>query len=370
MPYITSRGDPASRIWILMDHPFPSDILKGYILSGGLGYVYQTMLEEAGLSFSDCYVVSRHPDTDNPKAVSGALDNSLDLYRPPFILVMNEVGMQYLPELKPREQKESYRKQLNKYAGSLLRCEKLQWDHWMIPVYGPDRCAQDWRERNVTTYIDFQKLRDELNYWKLHGVVQPLRARKLLFTDLSTEEIINVFDTRFGSAKYLSEDIETVYPKAKSAFLPHPGYPITLGIADSADFGISFNLFRETPAETRYLWRKLDELNYGAQIIGQNWFNFDACFVQALGFSLRKERFFDTLIRHHILWPELSHKLQFLTRQYTREPYYKDEGKHWSMKHLSKLRRYNCLDVCVTYEVFEAQEEEFKDRPHLKGVAA
>jgi hypothetical protein len=55
-----------------------------------------------------------------------------------------------------------------------------------------------------------------------------------------------------------------------------------------------------------------------------------------------------------------------MTRQYTREPYYKDDGHHWSVKHMDKLRRYNCLDVCVTYEIWEAQEEEFRQKPHLR----
>ena len=86
---------------------------------------------------------------------------------------------------------------------------------------------------------------------------------------------------------------------------------------------------------------------------------------ESLGFNISLEKVQDTLLRHHILWPELSHKLQFMTRQYTREPYYKDEGHGWSVKYMDRLRRYNCLDVCVTYEIYEAQEQEFKERPHL-----
>jgi hypothetical protein len=54
-----------------------------------------------------------------------------------------------------------------------------------------------------------------------------------------------------------------------------------------------------------------------------------------------------------------------MTRQYTREPYYKDEGHGWSFKDMRKLKRYNALDVTVTYEVYLAQEQEFKERPHL-----
>ena len=133
----------------------------------------------------------------------------------------------------------------------------------------------------------------------------------------------------------------------------------------ASDYGISFNLFRNSPRENNILWRALDDLLKRVPCLGQNFFNFDALFFESLGFNIPLEKVQDTLLRHHILWPELSHKLQFMTRQYTREPYYKDEGHGWSVKYMDRLRRYNCLDVCVTYEIYEAQEQEFKERPHL-----
>lgn len=367
MSIVHTRGDPASRIWFIFDHPFPSDIPKGYILSGGLGYLYEKMLAEAGLYLNDCYACSRRPDPESPTSYA-SVDSALDHYKPPFICVVNEVGSYFLPELRARSTKESYKTQLNKYVGSLLSCERLSWPHYMIPVYGPDKCAQDWKERNISTYVDFQKLRDEHEYWKKTGTIQPLRSRRLLYSDFDIGDILTHFE-RFSRAKYLSTDIETVYPKKNSAFYPHPGYAFVIGLADSADFGISFELFRESQSETRILWRALDDLLYGSNVLGQNFFNFDVYFLQALGFRIQLRKIQDTLLRHHILWPELPHKLQFLTRQYTRQPYYKDEGKHWSMKHLAALKKYNCLDVTVTYEVFEGQEEEFKDRLYLKGVA-
>lgn len=369
MPYIHTRGDPASRIWFIFDHPFPSDIPKGYILSGGLGYLYEKMLAEAGLSLYDCYCCARRPDTDSPNSYA-SVDSALQNYQPPFICVVNEVGNYFLPDLRPRSTKDTYKTQLNKYVGSLLSCESLLWPHYMMPVYGPDKCAQDWKERNVSTYVDFQKLRDELAYWKQTGTIKPLRERKLINDpDIDLGQLLTYFE-RFRGASYLSCDIETVYPRKDSAYYPFPGFAIVIGLADSPDFGVSFKLFRDSLSENKLLWTELDKVLAGASLIGQNFINFDAYFIKSTGFSLRLDKVQDTLIRHHILWPELSHKLQFLTRQYTRQPYYKDEGKHWSMKHLKSLMHYNALDVTVTYEVFEAQEEEFRDRPHLRGKAA
>jgi hypothetical protein len=63
----------------------------------------------------------------------------------------------------------------------------------------------------------------------------------------------------------------------------------------------------------------------------------------------------------------MSHKLDFMIMQYTRLPYYKDEGKGWVLRDgMFKLKRYNCLDACGTLEVFEEQEAEFADQPALR----
>lgn len=363
MPFIANRGSTSSKIWIVLDRPYTSDEKAKVLLSGGMGYVYEKMLREAGLDINNCYCCSRRPDTDDPSSFT-VVENDLNHFKPPLILAVESVGNYFLPELRNKKAPSEYRGQLQKNAGSLLQSSLLTYPHYMMPVYGPDRCIADWQERNVTTYVDFQKLRDELDYYKKHGVIQPLPERTLVYGNLSLGEILQSFD-RFRKANLLSIDIETVYPRQKSAFLPHPGYPVTIGIADSSDFGISFNLFRDEPSENRILWREMDSLLKGKAILGQNFFNFDALFFEALGFTISLDKVRDTLIRHHILWPELSHKLQFMTRQYTRQPYYKDEGHGWSIKNMDRLRRYNCLDVCITYEIYERQEEEFKLRKQI-----
>lgn len=364
MPQIFPRGNPQAPIWLLLDAPYNTDIPKGYLLSGGMGYVFERMLVDSGLSWSDVYAVCRRPYNDSPDSYV-TLASDLAKYAPPLILAMGNAAAFYLPELREKGNGALNAGQLQKYAGSLLQSKMIPHPHYMMPLYSPDYCIADWTERNVTTFIDLQKLRDELVFWKRNSVLCALPIRTLIYGDLSLGDILHSFD-RFRAAALLSIDIETVYPRDKSAFHPHPGYPVTIGIADSASYGLSFNLFRDSPDENRLLWKALDLLLREKAVLGQNFFNFDALFFNALGFEIALAKVKDTLIRHHILWPELSHKLQFMTRQYTREPYYKDEGAGWSVKNMDRLRRYNCLDVCVTYEIYEAQEQEFNQRPHLR----
>jgi hypothetical protein len=203
-----------------------------------------------------------------------------------------------------------------------------------------------------------------LLYWKANKQLKPLLSRTLKYDDLELDELLFYLE-RFRSAKLLSNDIENPVWNSKR-YSPHPGYPFLIGLADSKDFGISFKLFRDTPAQNRALFKKLYQVFSEVPILGQNFFNYDALFEEACGFRIKLESVQDTLIRHHVLWPELSHKLQFMTRQYTREPYYKDEGHSWSFKYLNRYRRYNALDATVTMEIYEAQEKEFNLKPHLR----
>lgn len=343
-----------------------TDVNKGYMFSGGAGFVFDSMLRDAGIR--DYYVTARRPDTEN-LSYEQNFDMQFGMHKPPFLIVLGAAGQHFCKELKPfvskdGKEKQTYKSPLSKYVGSLLQCQGLWNPHYCMPLYGIEVFLQDWQERQITTYFDLQKLREEYAYWKKNNHIQPLPFRQLVYKDLGIDDLLSYL-ARFRKANLISVDIETCYPKSDSEFYPHPGYPLTIGIADSPSFGISFNLFRESKDETKILWKELDLLLSTVPNLGQNYFNFDTHFLSMLGFTIDKRKIQDTLVRHHILWPELPHKLQFQTRQYTREVYYKDDGHHWNLKNMEKLRRYNCLDVCVTYEIYLQQEEEFALRKDI-----
>lgn len=362
MATIHPKGSPSSRIWVIADAPMSTDIQKSFMFSGGLGYVFDKMIQDACIP--EYYVTCRRPDPEHPEFFK-IIEGELNHYKPPFIIALGTVGEFLCDELKLKEGSKAKNTQLSKYVGSLLSTPKvLQYPHYIMPMIEPSRLVADWRERNVTTYFDLQKLREEYFYWKKFGYIQPLPQRELVYKELTLEEILNYF-TRFDRASILSVDIESVYTKRDSLFSPHPGLPTTISIADSSNFAISFNFFRESTIETAILWRELDRLLSGKTILGQNFYEFDAPRLRSLGFGISKTKIIDTKIRHHILWPELSHTLQFMTRQYTREVFYKDEGKQWNLKNMTKLRRYNCLDTCITMEIYEQQEDEFRERKDI-----
>ena len=210
--------------------------------------------------------------------------------------------------------------------------------HYVIPTFGPESCIADWTERQIVKYIDYGKILGEYEYWKDNGTLQPLPMRTLQIDQGLSYLLFQLESwTNDSSIEMISVDIESVYPKEKSEYFGHPGYPITCSVAISPEYGTSFSMFQDTNKETVKLWKTLSKLFWEKKIIGQNFFGFDSWILEMLGLNPQRMQIIDTMFRHAVLWPELPHKLQFMTRQYTREPYYKSEGHHWNLKDLGRL---------------------------------
>lgn len=363
--YIHPKGNPLSDVWVIIDTPISTDKDKGYVFSGGMGYIFDQMMRDAGLP--NYYVRATRPDLKVPEGYIN-IQADLNIYKPKIIIPLDHIGQKLCKELivDPKDRNKNKSSEIEKYSGSLLISDQLQYPHYVIPTFGPQRVMAQYKIRDQVVYCDLAKAAGELEYFKQYGSLNPLPQRTLKIDFDTFDELLSIIDS-FLNYPLLSNDIETIYPKKGSQFYKkHPGYPITIGLAPSKDFGISFDLFRESKSETIELWRRLNRVFKSVPQIGQNFFNFDINFYEALGFEILDFKVKDTIIRHHVLWPELPHKLGFLTRQYTRQPFYKDDGKQWSLKDLRGLKRYNALDACVTLEVFEREEEEFNERPYLR----
>lgn len=372
MAPIKPQGSIQAPVWIIAEQPYAQDSEKGYIFSGGYGYVFTKMLQDAGLG-NNYYLCARRNDLDHPMAAS-IIENSANFYKPPIIITLGNATGFYCPETLKKSKKIKNVTQtekdsdMEKYSGSLLQSTLFNYPHYVIPTLAPDYIVGHWDLRDICVFLDLGKARSELDYFKQHGRLEPLPVYNLTYDFDEPGGFARLLERLdyYANAKLLSVDIETIYPNKKSNFYPHPGYPVTVGMAADSKEGISFRLFRMESRETAILWLSLAKIFKRVPTLGQNFFDFDGPRLQALGFPVDYNKITDTLIRHHILWPELPHKLQFMTKQYTRQPYYKDEGHGWHIKDLKKLMHYNCLDVCVTYEVYEKQEEELNARPHFR----
>jgi hypothetical protein len=351
---LAPKGSPSERIWIIAEAPLARDKEKGYLFSSGMGWSYDKLLGEAGISkYFTTYCESRD------QASIDILYSELNKYQPPIIVTLDASGRYLLPAISRKED-------VALWAGSILTSPKLTYPHYIIPTFGPETCVQDWTERQIVKYIDYGKIKGEYDYWLANGSLCPLPSYRLDI-DLDWRQLLAKFEHWLDSqVEYLSVDIETIYPRDKSAYFGHPGYPVTVGIAPSEHYGISFPLFQEDTKTTRIVWKSLANLLEKKKIIGQNFHSFDAWHFDMLGMKINRREVYDTMYRHAILWPELSHTLAFQTRQYTRQPYYKNMAHGWGPEALQKLKQYNAIDCCTTYKVFLEQEIEFQSRPQLR----
>lgn len=366
------RGSQTSPIVFMGYAPSQDDENTQVLYSGTTGWFLNKLINEVGLpspllaTVQPCYSVSI------PMAILlPAVLQKLEVNKPAFIITCDThlkkgeaAYSKVLEALIPETHGH-----LDKWAGSLLKSNLINWEHYVIPIHGPNYLYRNPLDKAVTQFIDLGRVKEEYEYWRTNKKLQGLPERELVIAP-TFDDLYSIL-YGFKSATFLSNDIETIRrtknkdKRIIGKFDKHPGYPYTMSLANSPKFGVSFSLWDYTNEQLARIWRLVNWLMWNIGTIGQNFFMFDSHFFEALGFRPNLTKLQDTRIRHHILWPELPHSLQFQTRQYTRQPYYKDEGKQWRPKDKSKLMRYNALDTTVTYEVFLEQEKEFAERPYL-----
>lgn len=366
LTYVGTRGSQSAPVVFVGEAPGTDEDKLGTPFVGFSGKELDRMIEEAGLASSACWFTNtfkvRPPDNDITRL--GELGICEEFYekqffeeleenKPSIIVACGATPLSVLcPETRSRRDSET---KISLWRGSLLRCNRLQWPHYVVPVYHPAFILREWAERQVAVFC-IARAKEELDFFRKNGMLQPLTERELIVTP-SYETTVQYLNTCLSAeTKLVSIDIELI-----RRMLPY-----TISLASSALSAISFSFWDYETSQCAKIWRLLEQVLRTKPQVGQNYLGFDLHWLQSIGFSSCPSLVNDTMVAHHILWPEFPHKLQFQTFQYTREPYYKDEGKSWKPSEKQRLMRYNAKDSAVTYEIWERQLEEFTERPALK----
>lgn len=142
--------------------------------------------------------------------------------------------------------------------------------------------------------------------------------------------------------------------------------PVCVGFAFNKDHAISVPLLRSIGGnkltdmgdnELDECWRLIDAQLRRNKIIGHNYM-YDDYKLSLIGFETPNV-YSDTLIKTRVIFPELPDKrLCVVSSLWTREPYYKDDGKESKLGkfNMDNFLRYNARDCAVEFEVDEAQE--------------
>ena len=148
--------------------------------------------------------------------------------------------------------------------------------------------------------------------------------------------------------------------------------PVCVGLAFRPGVAMIVPLFKSvlgyplTKMGTRDLSQCLKLLSKTFQdksvrITGQN-FKFDQEKLDQLGLPVHGV-YIDTNLAAHTLSPELPKALEFNTSIYTREPYYKEEGREFNLRtdNIENFYRYCGKDVCVENEIARKMEKELEE---------
>lgn len=147
--------------------------------------------------------------------------------------------------------------------------------------------------------------------------------------------------------------------------------PVCIGFAFSKQHAISVPLLQSIGKhkltdmgnqELDEVWKLIDVQLRRLKLIGQN-LKYDEFKLNLIGFEL-PHIYSDTLIKTRVIFPELPEKkLHVQSSLWTREPYYKEEGKEFKLgkQKAEQLFKYNGRDCAVTHEIDEAQEQDLID---------
>jgi uracil-DNA glycosylase len=374
LKYVGGRQDPRSPIWLIGEAPGADEDQQGVPFVGASGRELDRLLEEAGINTGDCYYTNpykcRPPDNKLERLpelgiatalFEEAFFEELNVYKPTIIIPLGATPLGILcPATISKRTKHA---EISKWRGSILCSDQLMWEHYVVSAFHPAFIFRAWDERQ-NTILCLAKAAEEFQYWKQHGCLQPVPQRRLIDSP-SADDSIDYLSGVLSSPKetVVSIDIENIGVYHGKYKTPQRNrIPYVIGFSTDPLVGISIELAGYEYSKSKAIWLLINRVLAEKKQLGQNYYTHDLPWLQYIGFSPSIQLVQDTLVRHHVLWPELSHKLDYQTFQYTREPYYKDEGKNWTVKEKHIMKRYNCKDVCVTLEIYNEQEKEFTQR--------
>jgi uracil-DNA glycosylase family 4 len=368
MEYCPGTGNSHPKIMLLGDWAGGSEVNQRESLVGSTGEVLDRAFTEIGVPdyrsqfyFSNVY--KYHPG--NPY---GALDKKvladcitklwaeIQDVNPNVIVTLGELPLQVVCGVK----------KVMTYRGTVLPNEKFGYLPKVIPTIHPLHLAMPTKMSG--DFFEDKKLYNGI--WKnilqldLLKALEESKTRdfhppdRLLRVATNSLDVIRFFNNNKGRIPYA--DVET-----------HKSTICTcLGIAFDKYEGLSIPLFQKVGdiqlchiphSDLARIWQEIQELFNRIKIAGQN-LKFDQQKLELLGF--RMAVFSDVMLKAHTVNSELPFfSLNFLSSIYTKEPYYKDEGKEFNPKKhdIKRLFLYNAKDCVVTAEVDECLETELRE---------
>lgn len=356
---VPSDGSTQSKMAIVSDYPGVTEKEKKIPLVGSAGRFLWDALRPQGITRQQCYVtnvikkqVSLSTETERkaplPKGETEQWEGLLDweLAQLPNLEVVLCIGGYALHALTGEHG-------ITQWRGSCVEHKLIDGRRVKVVIANnPALALRDPKQEPIFKF-DMYKLKrvltGEFNHVDPMALINP-----------SLGDAIQFIDSLQDSPDLpISFDIESI-----------GGETACYGLANSIEVGMCINLRDRSRnifsiADERRLLKRLDQLfsDERLKFVAQNG-NFDTYWTWFKD-RVRPRIWFDTLLAHHTLYPQLPHSLGFLTAQYTDHPYYKDEGTEWRERPgetIDTFWQYNVKDACYTLEISKLLHKELRNQ--------
>jgi len=340
---------PNTRICVIADYPSHQDLQMNQGYSDSAGSILAQCVGHAGISMAEISLIFVIPVPCSQAEASkfwtpkGGFSTLATHHFSQLQRAIKEANANvYVPLGEIALQALTTKKGITKWRGSILSSQDFYGPVKIIPTIDPRTALRQYLYRYFIS-ADFKRIHTEGNTSELcltarNLVVQPDYNQAKSFLEMCLD------------ASVVAVDIE-VYKKEVSC--------ISFAISAEECMSIPFDE-RWSMLEEMTLWRLVAKILESETIekVFQNGM-FDMSFLFFKNKILTRGFIHDTMVKHNLNYPDFPKNLGFITSLYTREPYYKDEGKTWfndlkgGTGDIAQFYLYNAKDSAVCFEANE-----------------
>ena len=364
-----SEGDPNSRICLIGEAPARNEVRMDRPFVGPAGSVLDECLHAAGLVRAECYItnVFEHEVSKNLAGDIKLGDDPMWSHTKGFTQEANPYLFRLYERLRQCNanifvplggvalEALTSHKGITKWRGSIMEATKGIVGRKLVPTIHPAAVLRGQALLKYPIVNDLRRAGQEADGPQINAT-----PREILL-DPSFSEARD-FLTEARHCKLVSTDIEVT------------GHGIScFSVATSPNLVMSIPLFSGrgdhwTEQDEASIWCWYAELLGDPMVakINQN-ISFDLGFLFHNNDILFNGPIHDTMVAQGICYPDFPKGLDFITSLYTREPYYKDDGKTWyNVKDWPRFWRYNALDSATVLEAWPALLDEMQSGGYMR----
>jgi DNA polymerase len=356
--YVGGIGPLHPKLMIIGEAPGKYENESGIPFVGPTGKMLDDFLRSAGISRNECYitnVVKYQPPFNNLKklhlinvdlneSIKSLWETEIRVFHPNCILAVGDTALQATTGLSG----------IINYRGSILTANDGITK--VVPTIHPaaifSHYQQDGEMKGGLDYVWTKLIQAD--------IIRAIAESNTASIDLPSRDLA-VCHNSLDLFRFIRQYEKL--PKAACDIESINCIPVCIGFAFNGHHAISipllksigkFDLTDMSDRELNECWRLIQNIFDTKQLIGHN-FKYDEFKLRLAGFR-NIQLLSDTLIKLRVIFPELPEKkLSTAASLWTREPYYKDEGKEFKLgkSPISQLFKYNAKDCAVDFEVDE-----------------